>query len=119
VTESEHAHAGFLRAFAQAVEELRRERGLSVAELDAIARTGETNAATLRALGAAVRELRTRAGLPAHELAARVSLPVEHVEALEEGLVHPRLATVVAFASALGVPLSELAGRADELEDCP
>jgi ribosome-binding protein aMBF1 (putative translation factor) len=116
MTDSEHAHSVFLRAFAQAIDERRRERGLSPTDLDAVAHAGETDPATLRALGAAVRDFRTRAGLSVSELAARLSLPAEHVEALEAGLVHPRLATVVAFASALGVPLSDLARRADELE---
>jgi ribosome-binding protein aMBF1 (putative translation factor) len=116
VTDSENAESSFLRAFARAVEEVRRQRGVSEAELDALGDDGRTDPGTLIALGAAVSELRTRADLSVKELAARTALPVEYIEALEAGLAHPRLATVAAIATAIGVPLSDLAVRAEELE---
>jgi len=117
VTESQHAQSSFLCAFARAVEEIRRQRGLSEAELDALCDDEQTDPSTLIALGAAVSELRIRAGLSVKELVARTALPAEHIEALEAGLAHPRLATVAAVATAIGVPVSDLARRAEELEE--
>jgi hypothetical protein len=116
MTNSEHAHSAFLRAFARAVDELRRERGLSEAELDAFATSGETDPGTLRALGTVVSEFRRRAGLSVRAwLLARTcrwstSRRWRAAWSIRAWPPWP-------VANAIGVPVSDLASRAKALEE--
>lgn len=67
------------------------------------------------ALGRAVRELRLERGLTQRELAEAADLNVTWLSHIEAGRPNPAWGTVARIASALGVPVSELALRAERL----
>jgi transcriptional regulator with XRE-family HTH domain len=67
-------------------------------------------------LGGAIRELRLRAGLSQEELGRRAAIHSTWISHIESGRNNPAWATVRRIAEGLGVPLAELAGRAEELE---
>ncbi|WP_243336999.1 helix-turn-helix domain-containing protein [Anaeromyxobacter soli] len=64
-------------------------------------------------LGRRVAERRKAAGLTQAQLAERLGVTTETVSRLERGAVVPSLARLEAFASALGVDLSDLFRVAD------
>ncbi|HEV2790460.1 MAG TPA: helix-turn-helix transcriptional regulator [Solirubrobacterales bacterium] len=70
----------------------------------------------LRALGQAVNEARKEKGLTQEELALRVDLHETYISLIERGQRNPTMGVVRRISHILGVPLSELAGRAEELE---
>jgi transcriptional regulator with XRE-family HTH domain len=64
-----------------------------------------------KTLAAQLRELRKAAGLSQQELATKAGLSMSLVAQLEQGFKDdPRLSTMWALASTLGVTLDELAG---------
>jgi len=70
----------------------------------------------LIALGEAIREARREAVLTQEELALRADIHEAYVSFLESGRRNPTWGVVRRISSALGVPLSELARRAEEFE---
>jgi transcriptional regulator with XRE-family HTH domain len=60
--------------------------------------------------GPRLRELRERAGLSQAELGKRVNLAGSQINKLETNVNQPTLATALAIAAALGVPIQEFAG---------
>lgn len=70
----------------------------------------------LLALGRAINEARKEKGLTQEELALRVDLHETYISLIERGQRNPTWGTVRRISIALGVPLPELARRAEELE---
>lgn len=70
----------------------------------------------LIALGEAIREARREAVLTQEELALRADIHEAYVSFLESGRRNPTWGVVRRISLALGVPLSELARRAEEFE---
>jgi transcriptional regulator with XRE-family HTH domain len=70
----------------------------------------------LLALGRAINEARKEKGLTQEELALRVDLHETYISLIERGRRNPTWGTVRRISLALGVPLPELARRAEELE---
>ena len=68
-------------------------------------------------LGAALRELRLERGLSQEEVAHRAALHPTWISHLESGRENPAWGTVRRLATALDVPLSLLAERAESLQD--
>ncbi len=69
------------------------------------------------ALGRAIRLYREEAGLTQEALADAAKLDATSIRGLERGIANPTWSAVGRIASALDVPLHELARRAAELED--
>jgi transcriptional regulator with XRE-family HTH domain len=69
------------------------------------------------ALGRAVRELRRHRGLTQRELARAADTNETWISHIENGHTNPAWGTVLRLAGALGVRLSELAARAEQIED--
>ena len=69
-----------------------------------------------KALGLAIRQRRNERDLKSHEVAEQANVNVTHYSRLENGRVNPSWGTVQRIAEALGLPLSELAARAEQLE---
>lgn len=67
------------------------------------------------ALGRAVRELRLESGLTQRELADAADTNVTWLSHIEAGRTNPAWGTVSRLAAGLGVPVSELARRAEQL----
>jgi len=67
-------------------------------------------------LGAALKALRLERGISQEELAHRASLHPTWISHLESGRENPAWGTVRRLATALEVPLSTLAERAEHLE---
>jgi transcriptional regulator with XRE-family HTH domain len=67
------------------------------------------------ALGRAIRERRLAVGLSQEELAERSGLHRTYVGGIERGERNVSFGNLLKLARALGVPLSELVGRAEEL----
>jgi transcriptional regulator with XRE-family HTH domain len=72
--------------------------------------------AQLEALGALLRAQRVAAELSLRELSERTNVSNAYLSQLERGLHEPSLTVLRAIASALGVPLGSLLGRAGLLE---
>jgi transcriptional regulator with XRE-family HTH domain len=70
----------------------------------------------LIALGEAIREARMEAVLTQEELALRAGIHEAYVSFLESGRRNPTWRTVRRISDGLGLPLSELARRAEEFE---
>lgn len=67
------------------------------------------------ALGRAVRELRAERGLTQRELAQAADTNETWLSHIEAGRTNPAWGTVSRIAAGLGVPVSELARRAERL----
>lgn len=70
----------------------------------------------LLALGQAINETRKEKGLTQEELALRVDLHTTYIGLIERGQRNPTWGVIRRISHALGVPLPELARRAEELE---
>jgi transcriptional regulator with XRE-family HTH domain len=68
------------------------------------------------ALGRAIRLLRDERGLTQSELARGADMNVTAISHLERGRTNPAWGTVTRIAAALDVPVSEVAARAEQLE---
>ncbi|HWT91613.1 MAG TPA: helix-turn-helix transcriptional regulator [Solirubrobacteraceae bacterium] len=68
------------------------------------------------ALGRAIRERRASLGLAAHELSAKSSFEAAYLESVERGERNPSLRNLSRLASALGMPLSALVTRAEQID---
>ena len=68
-------------------------------------------------LGHAIREAREQRGLTQRELARRSGTDVSWLSRLESGSSNPAWGTVRRLAAAMGMRASELALRAEELEE--
>jgi transcriptional regulator with XRE-family HTH domain len=69
-----------------------------------------------QALGLAIERLRKERDLLAYEVAEKADVNVTHYSRVENGRVNPSWGTVRRVADALGVPVSELAGQAEQIE---
>jgi transcriptional regulator with XRE-family HTH domain len=63
-------------------------------------------AVTSEALGGRLRELRQQTGVTLRELAARLAISPSAVSQIERGVLRPSVSRLIAYVSALGVPLS-------------
>ena len=72
--------------------------------------------ADIRCLGQAFKEAREARGLAEDEIDQRAKLAKGYVAALENGDQDPTFDTMQKVAQAIGVPLSRIAFRAEELE---
>lgn len=68
------------------------------------------------ALGQAVRELRAAQGLTQRELAQAADTNETWISHIESGRTNPAWGTVARISAALGVSISELATRAEDIE---
>jgi transcriptional regulator with XRE-family HTH domain len=68
------------------------------------------------ALGTAIREAREHAGLTQTELGKRANINTTWISHLESGRVNPAWGTIRRICAALEIPVSALAGRAEEIE---
>lgn len=68
------------------------------------------------ALGRAVRELRAARGLTQRQLAEAADTNETWISHIESERTNPAWGTVARLAAALGVQISELAARAEELQ---
>ena len=69
------------------------------------------------ALGRAIRQLRDERGLRQKDLAQAADMNVTAISHIERGRANPAWGTVRRIASALGVPVSEVAARAERSTD--
>jgi transcriptional regulator with XRE-family HTH domain len=69
------------------------------------------------ALGRAIRQLRDERGLKQKELAQAADMNVTAISHIERGRANPAWGTVRRIAAALGVPVSEIAARAERPAD--
>jgi len=67
--------------------------------------------------GMVVRDLRTRKGLTQEVLSGLASIPRSHLAMIESGRISPKIDTLWKIAEALGMRLSELIGRIEELTE--
>jgi transcriptional regulator with XRE-family HTH domain len=65
------------------------------------------------ALGAAIRELRGEREATQQDTAQAAGITVAHLSKIERGRTNPTWGTVAAVAQALGVSITEVAGRAE------
>jgi transcriptional regulator with XRE-family HTH domain len=70
-----------------------------------------------KALGEAIEKLRDEAGLTHEQLAERADMPFQRISELERGIGNPTFSTLVRLVGGLGVELSELAKRIEEIRD--
>lgn len=70
----------------------------------------------LVALGDACRQFREHRGLSLAEVAASADIAVERLVAVEAGQLDADLSLLRSFASSIGIPLSTIVARAEELE---
>src|SRR3569833_753494 len=75
---------------------------------DLAARTGE--------LGARLRELRLQSGTSLRALARELGISASAVSQIERGVMRPSVSRLIAFVSALGVPLSAVFAAGEEIE---
>ena len=68
-----------------------------------------------KALGLAIQRLRNERDLRSREVAERADVNPTHYSRLENGRVNPSWAMVRRVAEALGLPVSELAARAERI----
>jgi transcriptional regulator with XRE-family HTH domain len=68
------------------------------------------------ALGKAIRQLRQERGMTQEALAQEAGITVGHMSMIERGHSNPTWATVRAIASALNLPLTEVAAVAARFE---
>jgi transcriptional regulator with XRE-family HTH domain len=64
-------------------------------------------------LGKAVKAIREERGLTQQEAAKRMSVPATFLSDIERGIRNPSWSTMLALGKALGVKVSEIAGRAE------
>jgi transcriptional regulator with XRE-family HTH domain len=69
-----------------------------------------------QALGLAIRRLRDERGLKSHEVAKMANVNSTHFSRMEHGSINPSWGTVRRVARALGLEVSELASRAEQIE---
>ena len=67
--------------------------------------------------GMVVRDLRTRKGLTQEVLSGLASIPRSHLAMIESGRISPKIDTLWKIAEALGMRLSELIERIEELTE--
>ena len=67
------------------------------------------------ALGQAIRERRKELGLSQEALSFKAGYHVTYVSQIERGVKSPTVRTILVFAGALEIPLSELMLRAERL----
>jgi transcriptional regulator with XRE-family HTH domain len=67
------------------------------------------------ALGRAIRQLRDERGLKQKDLARAADMDVTAISHIERGRSNPAWGTVKRIATALGVSVSEVAARAEQL----
>jgi transcriptional regulator with XRE-family HTH domain len=67
-----------------------------------------------KALGRAVAQIREEKGLTQAEVARKTSLHVTYISGIENGARNPTWTVLTQIARALGVPVSELAARAEQ-----
>ncbi|MGN6275222.1 MAG: helix-turn-helix domain-containing protein [Solirubrobacterales bacterium] len=67
-------------------------------------------------MGRAVQEARKKGNLTQEELAQRTDLHETYISVIERGQRNPTWGVVRRISLALGIPLSELARRAEEFE---
>lgn len=72
------------------------------------------SAAAAAPVGARLRELRKERGISARALAAALAISPSAVSQIERGVLQPSVARLIAITDALGVPLAEVFGGADE-----
>lgn len=77
---------------------------------------GDRKKRALVALGEACRQLREQQGLSVAQVATSARVAVDCLSALEAGQLDPDLSLLKSFASSIGVPLSAIVARAEELE---
>ena len=77
----------------------------------------EPRSAAHAAYGRALRELRAERGVSQERLAQMADLDRTYVSGIERGERNPSLTNVLKLADALGVRVSELAARAEALQD--
>jgi transcriptional regulator with XRE-family HTH domain len=70
----------------------------------------------LPALGQTIKRVRVEKGMTQEELAQRVDVHETYISLIERGQRNPRWGVVRRISKTLGVPLPELARRAEELE---
>ena len=68
-------------------------------------------------LGRAIKQLRTERGLSQEEIGLRAEIHPTWISHIESGRNNPAWGSVRRIAAALGVPLSELAALAEELDE--
>lgn len=68
------------------------------------------------ALGKAIKELRERSGTTQEAVAHDAGITTATLGVIERGLSNPTWATVKGIADALGVPIADLAKRAEKHE---
>jgi transcriptional regulator with XRE-family HTH domain len=61
-------------------------------------------------MGLHIRKLRERSGISQEQLAADAEIPYSSVNEIEAGKSNPTVATLMALADALDIPLKELVG---------
>lgn len=69
------------------------------------------------ALGKAIGQLRAERGIRQRDLAASAGLDQASLSQIENGRWNPAIENVAKICAALGVRLSELAGRVERIED--
>ncbi|MEN3283521.1 MAG: Helix-turn-helix domain [Solirubrobacteraceae bacterium] len=69
-----------------------------------------------KALGRAIRQMREEHGLKQGDIAKKANVNLTHFSRLEHGRVNPSWGTLRRVAAALGVPVSEVAARAEQIE---
>jgi transcriptional regulator with XRE-family HTH domain len=80
------------------------------------ARVGPGEAMIQDAVGKAIRELRTERGIMQNELARAADLEPALLSHIVNGRGNPAWGTRVRISTGLGVPLSELLARAEQLD---
>jgi transcriptional regulator with XRE-family HTH domain len=68
------------------------------------------------ALGEAIWRVRDERGLEQADVAKRANLAISQLSRLEHGEINPSWGTVRRIAGALGLPMSELVARAEQIE---
>jgi transcriptional regulator with XRE-family HTH domain len=69
------------------------------------------------ALGAAIWRTRDERRLDQDDVAERADVAISQLSRLEHGEMNPSWGTIRRIAAALGVPMSELVARAEQIEE--
>jgi transcriptional regulator with XRE-family HTH domain len=68
------------------------------------------------ALGEAIWRVRDELGLGQDDVAEKADLAISQLSRLEHGQINPSWGTIRRVAAALGLPMSELVARAEQIE---
>ncbi len=79
-------------------------------------RSSQPQSPNLASLGRAVRSLRERQGLTARDLAEAIGVSPAEIAVLEEGSLDPDFELLLTLADSLGVRMSTLFVRAEQLD---